>query len=146
MKYAFRKAQAKELEAIFRIYTQVMKPFISRIWDWDTEWQKADFVRHFVPDNIVVVLVGKKLVGYCQVEDQGECLFIRMLIVLPAHQHQGIGSSFIRNVFATAKEESKYIKLEVFKINDKAIAFYKHHGFQQKSESAASYIMVYGTN
>lgn len=144
--YSFRKAQRKEKAAIFNLYCRVMRPYIVKIWGWDQGWQEKDFDEHFEPDNIMVVSVGNELVGYSQVEDQGDNLFIRMLLLLPEHQHRGLGSHLLKKVIESAKAQPSGITLQVFKVNEGAKIFYECHGFQVESETPSSLVMVFMPN
>jgi len=139
--YSFRKAQWKEKRAIFDLYRRVMRPYIVDIWGWDEGRQEHDFDKHFEPDNLVVVLAGDELVGYSQVEDQPDNLFIRMLLLVAEHQHRGIGSRVVRRVIESAKLQSKGVRLEVFKLNEKAKRFYEYHGFRVEGETESSFVM-----
>lgn len=46
------------------------------------EWQQNDFIEHFRPGTITVVREENKVIGYSQIEDQGNQLYIRMLLLL----------------------------------------------------------------
>lgn len=140
--YEFRKATWKEKHAIFGLYRHVMGPYIDGIWGWDPHWQEDDFDTHFVPEHIIVVFAGNTLAGYAQTEDQGDHLFMRMLLVAADHQHKGVGSELIDMVKNAAKAGSKGVKLEVFKLNDNALGFYEHHGFRVASSTDNSFVMT----
>ncbi len=119
-----------------------MEQFVADIWGWNQGWQRSDFNKHFDPKNITVVLAGNEIVGYCQVEDQGQELFIRMLLLLPEYQGKGIGGRLIKEVIESAKAESKDVSLQVFKVNKRARAFYERHGFHMTGSTPSSVIMT----
>lgn len=131
---------------IFDLYTRVMKEYIIEIWDWDQKWQENDFRKHFNPENIIVAMEENKAIGYSQVEDQGNQLYIRMLLILTKYQRMGIGTRLLSTAIEKAKVQSKDITLQVFKINERAIKFYKHHEFQVQGETNSSYIMKFMPN
>jgi len=139
--YSYRKAEQTEQEAIFNLYCLVMRGYISEIWGWDDKWQEIDFSAHFVPRDITLVHKERELVGYSHVENRGDQLFIRMIVVHPHHQREGIGSKLLESAIASGNEQSKSIELEVFKINDEAKKFYERHGFNVEDETASSYVM-----
>jgi ribosomal protein S18 acetylase RimI-like enzyme len=113
-----------------------MGEFVADIWGWDQGWQRSDFNKHFEPENITVVLAGNELVGYCQVEDQGQELFVRMLLLLPEYQERGIGTRLINAVIESAKAQSKNVSLQVFKVNKRARRFYERRGFRVTGTTA----------
>ena len=119
-----------------------MKEYITEIWGWDREWQENDFKKHFHPENITLIKEGSRVIGYSQIEDQGDQLYIRMLLLAPNRQREGIGSQLLHGVIEKAKAQSKAIALQVFKINKQAIGFYEHHGFQVQSETPSSFVMT----
>jgi RimJ/RimL family protein N-acetyltransferase len=88
-----------------------------------------------------VVHEERELVGYSHVENRGNQLFIRMIVVHPHHQRKGIGSTLLESAVASGKEQSEKVGLEVFKINDEARRFYEKHGFNVEDETSSSYVM-----
>ncbi|MEN8167589.1 MAG: GNAT family N-acetyltransferase [Pseudomonadota bacterium] len=89
-----------------------------------------------------MIMAGDEPVGYSQVEDQGENLFIRMLLLLPEYQHRGLGTRLLNQVIELARARSSGVRLEVFKLNEKAKAFYEYHGFRDEGETPDSYVMA----
>jgi ribosomal protein S18 acetylase RimI-like enzyme len=140
---SFRQAEQTESEAIYKLYCLVMRGYVSEIWGWDEQWQVSDFSAHFDAKNITLAHQEHQLVGYSHVENRGRQLFIRMLVVHPHHQRQGIGSKLLASVIASGDEQSKGIGLEVFKINDDAKKFYEKYGFNVEGETPSSYVMAH---
>ncbi len=118
-----------------------MRSYVSKIWGWDEQWQESDFSAHFDPKGITLVHNGRELVGYSHVENRGDQLFLRMIVVHPHHQRKGIGGKLLESVITLGKEQSKRIGLEVFKINNEAKKFYERYGFNIEGETASSYVM-----
>jgi len=143
---SFQQATKHDEAVIFDVYCRVMKEYIAEIWGWDQEWQEQDFIKHFSPENITVVRKDNKAIGYSQIEDHGHRLYIRMLLLLPQHQHKGIGSRLLNAVIEKAKVQSKSLALQVFKINAQAKRFYERHGFQVQGETPSSLTMVFMPN
>lgn len=141
MTYSYRKAEQTERDALFKLYCLVMRGYLSEIWGWDERWQENDFSTHFDPKGITLVHKEHELVGYSHVENRGDQLFIRMIVVHPHHQRKGIGSKLLESAIASGKEQSKSIGLEVFKINGEAKKFYERYGFNVESETTSSYVM-----
>lgn len=88
-----------------------------------------------------MVYKEQELAGYSHVENRGDQIFIRMIVVHPRHQHKGIGSKLLESVIAEGNEQSMNIGLEVFKINDEAKKFYERYGFNIEDETSSSYVM-----
>lgn len=139
--YSYKQAERTEKEAVFELYSLVMRRHISQIWGWDEAWQDNDFSTHFDPKGITSVYKGRELVGYSHVENGDNQLFIRMIVVHPHHQRKGIGTKLLESVIASGNEQSKSVRLEVFKINNEAKKFYERHGFTVEGETSSSYVM-----
>ncbi len=143
---SFQQATKHDEAAIFDLYCQVMKEYIIEIWGWDQEWQENDFTKHFIYENITMVREESKAIGYSQIEDQGNQLYIRMLLLLPNYHRKGIGSRLLNAVIEKANEQSKVVALQVFKVNERAKGFYQYHGFKVKGETTSSFAMVFMPN
>lgn len=143
MTYSYRKAEESDREAIYQLYRLVMRSFISEIWGWDEQWQLTDFSTHFDPQGIMLAFQEHELAGYSHIENQDSQIFIRMIVVHPHHQRNGIGTNLLASVIASAGKYSKSVGLEVFKINEVAKAFYERHGFNVEGENPCSLIMVH---
>lgn len=141
MTYAYRKAQESDRETIYQLYRSVMRDFISEIWGWDEQWQRADFATYFDPQGITLAFQEHELAGYSHIENLESQIFIRMIVVYPHHQWNGIGTNLLASVIALAGKQSKNVGLEVFKINEVAKAFYERHGFNVEGETHSSFIM-----
>ncbi len=142
MCYTYRKAKNKDKDGIYELYQTVMMGHVSKIWGWDEVWQKNDFLSHYRADGITMVFKANELVGYSQVEDKNDQLFMRMLLIMPVHQNKGIGKRLMKSFKANGDKCSKLLSLEVFKINSEARKFYEKHGFNIVGETKSSYIMV----
>lgn len=140
--YTYRKAEESDGEAIYQLYRLVMHGFISEIWGWNERWQRTDFSTHFDSSRIKLAFHEHELVGYSHIESKDSQIFIRMIVVHPRHQRNGIGTGLLSSVMASAARQSKSVGLEVFKINVVAKAFYEKHGFKVEGENSSSLIMV----
>ena len=81
------------------------------------------FLRTLDPKFIRVALEEKtnQIAGFMRKEGSA----IRDLFIHPEHQRKGLGSEFIRQ----AKEESDFLSLSTFKLNQGAQKFYRFHEF-----------------
>lgn len=141
MSYIYRFAENNEKEEIYALYRTVMKSYISKIWGWEETWQKNDFSTHYNAKDIILVLDNEQIVGYCQIEEEPNHYFIRMLAILPGYQNKGIGKHILKSLKEKCIKHRKNVNLEVFKINSIAIEFYKKHNFSIIGETDYSHIM-----
>ena len=64
------------------------------------------------------------------------------ICVKPKYQNKGIGTAVLKEIIFENKE--KNIKLQAFKINEKAIKLYERIGFKKVEETKTHYVMVLG--
>ena len=62
------------------------------------------------------------------------------ICVKPEHQNKGIGTAILKEIIFESK--GKNIKLQVFKINERAIKLYEKMGFEKVEETKTHYIMM----
>jgi len=118
-----------------------MRGYITEIWGWNDDWQVSDFAKHFCPERITVAYKGNQLAGYSHAEIQNGELFLRMMVVDPAHQRKGVGAKLLASFISSGKEQARNVSLEVFKINPEAKIFYEKHGFIAEEEKPNSFVM-----
>ena len=142
MTYTYRAAHTGEHDIIFDLYRLVMRDLITAIWGWNESWQADDFAAYFNAKSITLVHHETTLVAYSQIENSPDRLFIRMILVHPQHQGQGIGTQLLRTAIELGETQTQRIGLEVFKINREAKLFYQRHGFKVEGETASSFVMA----
>ena len=62
------------------------------------------------------------------------------ICIKPEHQNKGIGTAILKEIIFENK--GKNIKLQVFKINKRAIKLYEKIGFERTNENKTHYIMM----
>ena len=64
------------------------------------------------------------------------------ICVKPKYQNKGIGTAVLKEIIFENKE--KNIKLQAFKINERAIKLYERIGFKKVEETKTHYVMILG--
>ncbi|WP_309084520.1 GNAT family N-acetyltransferase [Chelativorans sp.] len=92
------------------------------------ERARSEFI---VADN------GGQIAGmaYAEASKDGRTVLLRQLYVLPSMQRQGIGSQLL-NEIADCYPEARRVVVEVEEKNERAIAFYRAHGFWESERRA----------
>lgn len=142
MKFGYRTARETDRDMIYCLYRQVMRPLIAQIWAWDETWQRQDFDKYFVPEDIRLVHEHQTLVGYSQTEKRERQLYLRMLVVDAHCRRQGVGRTLLGRIIDEAAARFDEVGLEVFRINTAAKSFYEKFGFRQVGDTDASLVMV----
>ena len=78
--------------------------------------------------------------GFYNGKNKDENAFeIENICVKPEYKNKGIGTAVLKEILFEHKGQN--IKLQVFKINEKAIKLYEKMGFEKEEETKIYYIM-----
>ena len=66
------------------------------------------------------------------------------ICIKPKYQNKGIGTAVLKEIMFENK--GKNIKLQAFKINEKAIKLYERIGFKKIDETKTHYVMIKNKN
>lgn len=118
-----RKFQATDMFSTIKIASETL-----------TEQYSPSLFNYFYetfPDLFLVAEKHHKIIGFITgIQITDEIARIVMLSILPPYQRQHIATELLNEIIITLKEENvKQISLEVKTNNEKAISFYKKHGF-----------------
>ena len=108
---------------------------IRQFGSWDEKEQDQHFLGDWLGARFAIIMVDGRPCGYAAVEDRAEDVLVRELVIHPAQQGKGIGSSFMRDCMARAKERGVPVRLGTFHQNHRALAFYKRLGFHQTGKT-----------
>jgi len=118
---------------------------VSAILDKDELIDEAhrfhEYKNKFDPQKIAVIVFNAVDIGRLRVVKTSDEIYIGGIQILPEYQGLGIGTKILENITKEAKIENKTIKLEVHKVNIRAIKFYKKLGFVVTSETEIQFIM-----
>ena len=110
-----------------------------------TSFDEAKFRRELSDSNTEFFFVysGEELAGYMKLNEAPSqsdvndkaSLEIERIYVLSKYQGEGLGALLMDKAISTARERDKeYIWLGVWEKNEKALVFYKKHGFHKIGE------------
>lgn len=145
MQLATRLAQPEDRDAIWALYQTAMRPHIEAIWGWDEQWQIADFDQAFSAAASYVVEVGGEFAGYFQLDLSAELIYLRMLVLQPGFQSQGMGARLLADVVHMSQQSRRRLSLRVFRVNGAARRFYEREGWTVESEDDAFFVMAHAS-
>src|SRR5688500_10683230 len=134
--FATRPASPADRRRLYEIHRAAMGPYVTELWGWDDLWQAEAFANAFDPSSIRVIVVGEELAGFFETNEDAEAVVLSKIELDPAFQRRGIGTSVIADVLAAARARGKPVRLQVFKINQRARSLYHRLGFHQTGETA----------
>ncbi len=126
---------------IWDTYQVAMKGYIEKIWGWDSDWQKKDFVNNIDEYSTYLLVSESEKIGYLQLIDNNTNVYINMLVLESVYQGLGVGEIVLDKV--KSAYSTRDIVLKCFKINTRAYRFYINNGFQKVDEEENFFVMVY---
>jgi ribosomal protein S18 acetylase RimI-like enzyme len=122
------------------LYFETMRWAIERIFGWNQDGQEASFAEWFNPEEVSIITVDGRDVGWIQQRTEHDSIFLGSIYVAPAMQRRGIGTWVIESLIDSARDQSKAVTLAVMKINP-ALALYKRLGFEITHEDKYKFYM-----
>ncbi len=139
----YKNGNSNEIHFIYELKKEVYKNYVEKIYgEWNEENQQKLFSRFMKENakNIELIYLKDELVGFYNGKDKDNDTFeIGNICVKPEYQNKGIGTAVLKEILFEHKGQN--IKLQVFKINEKAIKLYKKMGFEKEEETQMHYIM-----
>jgi ribosomal protein S18 acetylase RimI-like enzyme len=139
MEIEFRPAVGQDFEACRRLYLSQMADTIRQL-NLDPVAHAAGFLEQWNPAQVRILQVAGKDVGWLQVIDGGEELFLSQIFIEPEFQYRGIGTFAVREVLLEAAAKSLPVALAVVKTN-RACRLYTRLGFRTTHEDDVKFYM-----
>jgi ribosomal protein S18 acetylase RimI-like enzyme len=133
--FAVRAAKQEDGQRLYEIHRAALGPYVAKIWGWDDAWQAEAFAKNFDPKSVRVVEELGQVVGFYQLNDEGEAVVLSKIEIEPGCQQRGVGTRIIIDVLAEARARGQVVRLQVFKINHRAHALYQRLGFHDTGET-----------
>lgn len=127
----FRPAENSDSELAYCLKRAAFREYVEMVWTWDEDdqWQKHE--ARFAAQHFQFVQVDDADVGVIATEQEDDGLKLNQLFIHPDHQGKGIGQICIQHI----QKSSPRIRLQVVKVNPRALAFYLRHGFEITGET-----------
>ena len=136
MTLRFRRAAEADCEFCYRVRELSFRKHAEKVRGWDEEGERARHRTRFESQDFQVVLWEGLDVGILSVEKTPDALKIFQLFLLPEHQGIGIGSSCMEYLIEEAAKLHLPLRLQIINSNDRALSFYRRHGFQLLGKTA----------
>ncbi|MFM9847973.1 MAG: GNAT family N-acetyltransferase [Hyphomicrobiaceae bacterium] len=137
---ALRPATIDDLGFAWQLYRETMRYITDQLSAFNEARHMTSFAERFVPEEVRIIASGNKDIGWLQVSETEDEIFIKQMFLQPASQRQGIGSSLLVNLIEHGRQAKKPVRLGVVKINP-ALRLYQRHGFTITSEDDFKFYM-----
>jgi ribosomal protein S18 acetylase RimI-like enzyme len=137
MIFSLRKATDNDLDLTYKIKKNALHEYLEMLWGWN-ETAQAEFHReHFKKEHFQIIEWHEKGIGYLEIENRQDHIFLANIMILKQFQGKGIGKIILEDLMKHHSE----IHLEVLKVNKQAVQFYQNLGFEIEQEDEDSYKM-----
>ncbi len=108
-----------------------MGAYITAIWGWDEQVQRAFHARAFNVHRWQIITDGQADIGMLDVECRPGEIYLSRIEIHPDHQGRGIGTRLISALLDEAQQEGRDLVLEVLTVNRGAQALYFRLGLRE---------------
>ena len=136
-----RKARQDDSEFTFQVKRAAFKDYVDQVWGWDEDSQRVLHDRRFAEQDYRVISLDGRDVGIISVAVKPDCLFVNQLHVLPEHQGRGIGRTCMLMVMDEGSKLGLPVRLQVLKVNPRALTFYERLGFAITGDTDTHFLM-----
>jgi ribosomal protein S18 acetylase RimI-like enzyme len=130
---SLRPAKAQDSEFAYGVKKTTLGEYVREVWGWDEEEQRRLHQRRFASQDFQVIVVAGADAGILALSHDPDCLRVHQLLVLPEYQGKGVGTACMRRVLEDAAGRRQPVRLQVLKMNHRAIGFYRRLGFKDTS-------------
>lgn len=139
MEIVFEPAAERDYERCWRLYFSQMEKTLREL-NLDPVAHEAGFRQKWVPAQVEVIRLVGRDVGWLQVVEGADELFLAQIFIDPEHQNQGIGTIAIGRVMKLAGQRKLPLALAVVKGN-RAVRLYTRLGFRIVGEDRVKHYM-----
>ncbi len=136
---ALRPACPQDFDYCAKLYFAGMAQIIRQL-NLDIRRQAASFQKQWEPAQVQVITLQGADVGWLQIAQTGDSLFLSQLFVDTPFQRQGVGTEVMRQLIRDASAAGHAVTLAVAKINP-ALELYQRLGFKITHEDDLKFYM-----
>jgi ribosomal protein S18 acetylase RimI-like enzyme len=137
MIFNIRKATDDDLDLTYKIKKNALQEYLEMLWGWNDISQREFHQEEYRKEHFQVIEQQNKPIGYLETIPFDDYIFLANLMILQHFQGQGIGKIIMEDLIRNHPK----IRLEVLKVNHRAIQFYQDLGFRIFEEMDDSFRM-----
>jgi GNAT superfamily N-acetyltransferase len=136
----FQRGAAEHYAFALELYLSTMRPYTEELMVWDELRQRDSFAAQWKPDEVQIVTLDGKPVGWLQVSETPREVRLQQFFISTDHQRAGIGTEVLSSLVAIWKVIGKPVMLTVLK-NNPARRLYERFGFSIVGEVGVKFEM-----
>jgi len=126
-----RPATAADAEFCYQLHKAAMGEYITAIWGWDEQVQRAFHDRAFNVRRWQIITTGQADIGMLDVDYRPGEIYLSRIEIHPGHQGHGIGARIISALLEEAQRTGQDLVLDVLTVNRRAQALYRRLGLTE---------------
>ncbi|WP_175964525.1 GNAT family N-acetyltransferase [Burkholderia pyrrocinia] len=125
-------ACTEHLDYFFGLYRGLLSGYFRQTLGWDDTFRRAAFRLSYPIDRCMAIVVeSDDPCGVLVTQPHGDkAIEIALLLIDPAFQCKGIGMQVLQQVCDVASDSRLDVRLQTFRLNERASRFYRRHGFE----------------
>jgi len=141
LEFRLRPASGDDFQFCWSLYCDLMKPLTVELLQYWNELGQRRVVEESVTDSGTSIIgFSGSDIGWLQIMETPEELYLGQLYVTPSMQNRGIGTAVVRLLCDRASQERKLLSLEIMK-NNRARLLYERLGFDTVGSSQYKFNM-----
>ena len=126
-----RPAAPADAEFCYQLHKAAMGAYITAIWGWDEQVQRAFHARAFNVHRWQIITDGEADIGMLDVDYRPGEIYLSRIEIHPDHQGRGIGTRLISALLDEAQQAGHDLVLDVLAVNRRAQELYFRLGLRE---------------
>jgi len=133
--FQLRPARSDDFRFAWSLYEELMKPLtVELLGRWNESGQRQVIELALAQQDTSIIVRDDSDVGWMQVIESADSLYLGQLYVAPSWQNRGIGTAILHDLTNKARGAGKTVTLDVMK-NNRSRLLYERLGFQVIGQS-----------
>ena len=138
-----RPARADDLDYVWSVYADGLRPYLSAYRPWDEADQQARFPRIYDAPHSAIVLCEGRAAGFLTIVANARSILLQQFFLDAAFRGQGLGGHLMGRFCAEWDEMERPVGLAVLK-NNPAQHLYRRFGFRAVWQNDDRFFMQRG--
>jgi len=139
---ALRSVTPADSEFCYQLHKASMGAYITAIWGWDEQVQRAFHTRAFNPDRWQIITADGADIGMIAIEYRPAEIYLARIEVHPDQQGHGIGTRLISALIDQAGHQGQDLVRHVLSVNHRAQALYQRLGMKEVARHGEGNIKI----
>ncbi len=141
-RYAARRAVPDDFAFAWALYSGLMREMSHQLGLWHEPVQREMIRAAMSSAGTDIILAGEEPVGWVQVQETSEAVFVHHLYIAAEHQRRGVGTRMLKKILKDARLRGKPVHLWVIRNNPRARQLYQRLGFTIVDEDKVKFHLV----